>query len=62
MKTLILFSIAIIAAFSFSACTTVEDRREPSHVTTTTTEETTLRHPVLGTTLGTTETKTTRSY
>ncbi len=62
MKTLILFSLAIAAAFSFSACTTVEDRHEPSHTSTTTTEETTLRHPVLGTSLGTTETRTTHSY
>ncbi len=58
MKTFILFGIAIAAVFSFSACTTVEDRHEPSHTSTTTTEETTLRHPILGTT----ETRTTHSY
>jgi len=59
MQTLILSCLAIAAFLSFSACTTVEDRPEPVvHSTTTTTEESTIRHPVVGTT----ETRTTRSY
>lgn len=59
MKTLILAGLAIAAILSFPACTTVEERHEPAvHSTTTTTEESTVRHPVGATT----ETRMTRSY
>jgi RNA polymerase sigma-70 factor (ECF subfamily) len=60
MKTLATCCFATAAFLSFSACTTVEDRHEPSMrgTTTTTTEESTIRHPVGSTT----ETRTTHSY
>ena len=58
MKTLLLTTLITAAFLSFSACTTVEDRHAPSvHSTTTSTEESTTRHPVQATT----ETRTTRS-
>jgi outer membrane protein assembly factor BamE (lipoprotein component of BamABCDE complex) len=59
MKALIISCLALAAFFSFSACTTVEERHAPTvHSTTTTTEESTIHHPVEATT----ETRTTRSY
>ena len=63
MKTLILSSIAAAALLSFSACEADgEHRHDRDHdrggrVTTTTTEESTVRHPVEAT-----ETHTIRSY
>ena len=57
MKTLIISCLAAASFLSFSACTTVEDRH-PAVSTTTTTEESTVRHPVSATT----ETHTVRSY
>ena len=58
MKTIVLTCLAIAAVLSFSACTTVEDQHTPVHTSTTTTEETTVHHPVQATT----ETHTTRTY
>ncbi len=59
MKTLIISCLATAAILAFPACTTIEERHEPAvHSTTTTTEESTVRHPVGATT----ETRTTRSY
>jgi hypothetical protein len=61
-KALILSCLAVAAAMAFSSCTTVVEPTktvEPSpRITTTTTERSTLHHP----SVGTTETKTTRSY
>lgn len=62
MKKLILSCLTTAAVVSISACTTVETRPvAPAPVlktTTTTTERSTVRHPVTGTT----ETQTTRTY
>lgn len=63
MKTLISLSLATVAVLSTFACTTVETRPgppvlSPVKTTTTTTERSTVQHPGVGTT----ETKTTRSY
>ena len=59
MKTLILSCLATAAFLALSACTTVEERHEPTvQSTTTTTEESTVHRPVGATT----ETRTTRSY
>jgi ABC-type Fe3+-hydroxamate transport system substrate-binding protein len=58
MKTLILSFLATAAVLSVSACTTVVETPEAAPTTTTTTtEKATVHHP-----LGTTETKTTRTY
>ncbi len=62
MKTLIMPSLAAAAVMSISSCTTVVETPKtpepPSKITTTTTERSTLNHP----SIGTTETKTTRTY
>jgi hypothetical protein len=59
MKSLIFSFFAAAACLSFSACTTVEDSDGPAvHSTTTTTEESTVRHPVSTTR----ETQTIRQY
>lgn len=61
MKTLILSSMAAATILSFSACTTVETTPAPApsvRTSTTTTERSSVVHP----TLGTTETRTTRTY
>ncbi|MEA3208206.1 MAG: hypothetical protein QOE70_1263 [Chthoniobacter sp.] len=59
MKKLILLCLATAASLSFPACTTVEEKHEPSvHSTTTTTEESTVHRPVSATT----ETRSIRAY
>jgi hypothetical protein len=62
LKTLILSSLAASLGMSISSCTTVVETPpapEPNpQVTTTTTERSTLHRP----SLGTTETRTTRTY
>ena len=59
MKILIISCFATVAILSISGCTTVETPHEPAvQSTTTTTEETTVRHPAQATT----ETRTIRSY
>ncbi len=61
-KTLILSFLMAAAAIAISSCTTVVEPITPPapnpKVTTTTTERSTLNHP----SVGTTETKTTRTY
>jgi len=59
MKTLILSFLATAALLSIQACTTVVEKPVPAAptTTTTTTEKGVVHHP-----LGTTETKTTRTY
>ncbi|MBC8126166.1 MAG: hypothetical protein H8M99_03315 [Gloeobacteraceae cyanobacterium ES-bin-144] len=62
MKTLILSFLTVSAVMLISSCTTVVEAPktpEPSpNITTTTTERSTLNHP----SIGTTETRTTRTY
>ena len=59
MKSLIFSCLAAVACLSFSACTTDEDSHEHAvHSTTTTTEESTVSHPVSETR----ETQTIRTY
>jgi uncharacterized lipoprotein YbaY len=59
MKSTILFGISAAAVLTFSACTMVETQPAPvMRSTTTTTESNTLQNPILGTT----ETRTTRTY
>lgn len=47
MKHLILTSLGAVALFTLTGCTTVVEK-EPETVSTTTTEETTVRRPVTG--------------
>jgi hypothetical protein len=60
MKTLITSMLTATALLSFSSCTTVENKPTPTtpYSTTTTTERSTVQRP----SVGTTETKTTRTY
>jgi ABC-type Fe3+-hydroxamate transport system substrate-binding protein len=58
MKTLILSCVATAAFFSFAGCESDGGHEHRGQTTTTTTEESTVRHPVEATT----ETRTTRTY
>jgi hypothetical protein len=59
MKNLILAGLSAATLLSFSACTTVVDKREPSvHRTTSITEESTVRRPIVNVI----ETRTLRTY
>jgi len=59
MKKFIIPCLAVAALLTVPACTTVEEKPS-THTTTTSTEESTVRHPVSAT--STTETRSVRSY